>query len=169
MNIHIETISFGRGSKQRDDTRLPSAPPALWESCWLCKSPKLSEPQFPLLLKKKKDILLPVPRLFNLDNKMQAVQWDPRCEAQRRPSTSQWVREEAAVHWQKAPCFPWSVTAALAVPSHLETGTWKQEGEPRDLPQQKADPREDRNSFAMMISQMLLSLTVWKSNFLSMT
>ena len=76
MNIHIETIlSFGRGSKQRDDTRLPSAPPALWESCRLCKSPKLSEPQFPLRLKKKKkDILLPVPRLFNLDNKMQAVQ-----------------------------------------------------------------------------------------------
>ena len=48
-------------------------------------------------------------------------------------------------------------------------GAWKQEGEPRDLPQQKADPGEDRNSFAMMISQMLLSLTVWKSDFLSMT
>ena len=73
MNIHTKTIlSFGRGKKQRDNTRLPSAPPASWESCWLRKSPKLSEPQFPLPFtkKKKEDILLPAPRLFNLDNKM---------------------------------------------------------------------------------------------------
>lgn len=41
--------------------------------------------------------------------------------------------------------------------------------EPRAPCEDKVDPREEGNSLAMMISKMIRSLTVWKSNFRTMT